>query len=182
MTNAEENNKLKALATFAGGCFWCMEPPFEKLDGVESVISGYIGGSKDDADYQSVSSGQTNHAEAVQITYDPTKTSYEELLNIFWRNIDPTQVNGQFADHGPQYRTGIFYHDDAQKAAAEESKKKLEDSKKFDKPIATEITSAGEFYPAEEYHQDYYKKNPTHYQMYSLGSGRKGYIKKTWGE
>jgi len=169
-------------ATFAGGCFWCMEPPFEKLDGVVSVNAGYTGGTGGRPTYEQVSSGATGHAEAVQVTYDPSKVSYDELLEAFWRNIDPTQADGQFADKGPQYRTAIFYHTEAQHRLAEASKERLAASGKFDKPIVTEIEPAGPFYPAEDYHQDYYKKNPLRYKLYHTGSGRKGYLRKTWGE
>lgn len=171
-----------AQATFAGGCFWCMEGPFEQLDGVASVTSGYTGGAKDHPTYAEVSSGVTGHAEAVQIVYEPAKVSYETLLEVFWRNIDPTQVDGQFADHGRQYRTAVFYHTDQQKRLALESKAKLEQSGKFTAPLVTEIVPASTFYPAEDYHQDYHKKNPLRYQLYRAGSGREGYLKKTWGE
>lgn len=180
MAQSAENNEK--TATFAGGCFWCMEPPFEKIDGVKSVVSGYTGGSLEDPTYAQVSSGASGHIEAIQITYDPAKVTYKQLLDVFWRNIDPTQENGQFADHGSQYRTVIFYQNDQEKKIAQESKKALGDSGKFDKPIATELMVTVEFYPAEEYHQDYYKKNPTHYQTYSYFSGRKPFIKKVWGE
>lgn len=168
-------------ATFAGGCFWCMEPPFEKLDGVLSVTSGYTGGINEHPSYQEVSSGSTGHAEAIEIVYDPTKVTYDTLLETFWQNIDPTQADGQFADRGRQYRTGIFYHTDEQKRLAEASKTHLAQSGKFTKPLVTEIAAASRFYPAEDYHQDYYKKNPIHYKLYKAGSGREGFLKKTWG-
>jgi methionine-S-sulfoxide reductase len=168
-------------ATLAGGCFWCMEPPFVNLPGVISVMPGYAGGHQKHPTYEEVSAGTTGHAEAVQIVYDPSKIRYEELLEVFWRNIDPTQDDGQFADHGSQYRTAIFYHDEEQRRLAEESKQKLAASGKFRKPIVTEIVPAGEFYAAEDYHRAYYKKNPLRYQMYKAGSGREGYIKRTWG-
>jgi len=142
-----------AKATFAGGCFWCMEPPFDKLDGVSSTISGYAGGKKKNPTYEEVSAGNTGHAEVVQITYDPKKITYAKLLEVFWRNVDPLTPNRQFCDIGSQYRTAIFYHDETQKRLAEESKKTL--SKRFKEPIVTEIVAASEFYPAEEYHQDY---------------------------
>jgi peptide methionine sulfoxide reductase msrA/msrB len=173
--------KANALATFAGGCFWCMEPPFEKLEGVAEVISGYSGGEIENPTYPQVSSGMTEHLEAVQIHYDQSQISYEELLEVFWRQIDPTDGGGQFADRGPQYRTAIFYHDDKQRKAAEASRSALEASGKFDQPIATEIREAGPFYAAEEYHQDYYEKNATHYKLYRRGSGREGFIEQTWG-
>ena len=165
-------------ATFAGGCFWCVEEPFENINGVLEVISGYTGGSKKYPTYDEVSSGKTGHYEAVQITYDPEKVSYQQLLDIFWQQIDPTDGAGQFADRGPQYRTAIFYYDKNQKATAEESKKSLQQSGKYDKAIATTILKAGVFYPAEDSHQDYYKKCPLEYKRYKAGSGREGFIKK----
>ena len=169
-------------ATFAGGCFWCMEPPFEKLDGVLSVTSGYTGGTEKAPTYEQVSSGKTGHAESVQVVYDPSTISYQQLLDVFWMNIDPTTPNGQFSDHGSQYRTAVFYHTEEQKRLAEASKQTLARSGKFQAPIVTEITPASAFYPAEEYHQDYYKKSPFRYHLYRIGSGREGYLKKTWGE
>lgn len=168
-------------ATFAGGCFWCMEGPFEQLEGVVSVTAGYTGGTTPNPTYEAVSAGTTGHAEAVQIVYEPAKVSYETLLEVFWRNIDPTQADGQFADHGRQYRTAVFYHTQEQKRLAEASKAQLAASGKFDQPLVTEIAPASSFYPAEDYHQDYYKKNPLRYQLYRTGSGREGYLKKTWG-
>jgi len=170
-----------ATATFAGGCFWCMEPPFEKLEGVRSVTSGYAGGTEPNPTYEQVSSGKTGYVESVQIVYDPSRITYEQLLEVFWMNVDPTQADGQFADHGKQYRTAIFYHDDQQKRLAQASKAALERSGKFPKPIVTDIVPAATFYPAEDYHQDYYKKNPLHYKRYRLGSGREGFLQKTWG-
>ncbi len=170
----------KKEAIFAGGCFWCMEAPFEELDGVIDVTSGYIGGSKKDATYKKVSSGRTDHFEAVRVVYDPAKVSYETLVELFWRQIDPTDDHGQFADRGTQYKTAIFYIDDQQKAIAEQSKKNLADSKRFNRPIATGILEAKEFYEAEEYHQDYYKKNYAHYSVYKNGSGRSAFIKNNW--
>ncbi len=175
-----EENKLEK-ATFGGGCFWCMEPPFEKLDGVKSVISGYSGGTVDNPTYKAISTGTTGHAEVVQVTFDPSKVSYEKLLSVFWRNIDPTTLNAQFADRGTQYRTVVFYHSAEQKELAEKSKKDLGESGKFSDPIVTEISEAEKFYPAEDYHQDYYKKNPIRYKAYSFGSGRQSFIKKIWG-
>lgn len=171
-----------AKATFAGGCFWCMEPPFEKLDGVVSVTSGYTGGKERAPSYQEVSAGRTGHLEAVQVKYDPTKVSYEYLLEVFWRQIDPTDDGGQFADRGKQYRTAIFAYDPAQRELAEASKRKLEKSKIFKAPIVTEIRWAEPFYAAEAYHQDYYKKNPSHYKRYRAGSGRTGFLESTWGK
>ena len=167
-------------ATFAGGCFWCMEPPFEKLEGVRSVTSGYAGGTERNPTYEQVSSGKTGHAESVEVLYDPSQVAYEQLLDAFWMNIDPTQANGQFADHGTQYRTVIFYHTEEQRRLAEASKAALATSGKFTQPLVTEIVAAGAFYPAEEYHQDYYKKSPFRYMLYRSGSGREGFLKKTW--
>ena len=168
-------------ATFGGGCFWCMEHPFESLPGVKSVTSGYAGGAVENPSYEQVKKGQTGHAESVQVIYDPKKISYPQLLDIYWRNIDPTQKNGQFNDHGSQYRTVIFYHSEKQKKKAESSKKKLEKSKAFKDPIVTEISPFTNFYPAEEYHQDFYKKNSIRYKLYRKLSGRDNFIKKTWG-
>jgi peptide-methionine (S)-S-oxide reductase len=170
-----------AKATFAGGCFWCMEPPYDKLPGVISTTSGYIGGQKANPTYEEVSSGRTGHTEAVQVVYDPKKVSYEQLLDVFWHNIDPTVKNQQFCDVGSQYRTGIFYHDDEQRRLAEASNAALEKSKPFKAPIVTEITRAGEFYPAEEYHQDYYLKNPVRYKFYRNGCGRDARLEQLWG-
>ena len=150
----------QAVAIFAGGCFWCMEPPFDKLPGVTATISGYTGGRKVNPTYEEVSSGTTGHAEVVQVIYDPKKVSYEKLLEVYWVNVDPTVKDRQFCDGGTQYRTAIFYHDEAQRKAAEASKAALEKSKPFKEPIVTPIEMAGAFYPAEDYHQDYYKKNP----------------------
>ncbi len=168
-------------ASFAGGCFWCMEPPFERADGVVYVHAGYQGGEEENPTYEQVSYGLTEHAEAVEVFYDPEKISYEELLQIFWINIDPTDPTGQFADKGKQYRTAIFYHDNEQKRLAEKSKQELADSGKFSRPVVTQIVPATLFWRAEEYHQDYYKKNPVHYGRYKKGSGREDYLKKTWG-
>jgi methionine-S-sulfoxide reductase len=179
---AESTMSHAEKATFAGGCFWCMEPPFEKLEGVRSVTSGYTGGTVNNPTYQQVSSGATGHAEAVEIVYDPAKVSYERLLDVFWMNVDPTDPQGQFADKGSQYRTAIFYHSEEQKRLAEESKARLAQSGKFDKPLVTAIAPAGAFYPAEDYHQDYYKKNTVHYKLYRLGSGRETFLKRTWGD
>ena len=169
------------FATFAGGCFWCMEPPFEKLEGVSAVVSGYTGGKTENPTYGEVCGGQTGHAEAVQVSYDPAKVTYRQLLNAFWRNIDPTQKNGQFVDHGTQYRTAIFYHSEAQREEAEESRKALAALGKFKGPVVTEIVKASKFYPAEKYHQDYYKTNEQRYQNYRRGSGREAFLDKTWG-
>ena len=169
-------------ATFAGGCFWCMQPFFERLKGVKQVLAGYIGGQKENPDYEEVSSGTTGHAEAVQVVYDPHQVSYKKLLEIFWYNIDPTALNRQFVDEGTQYRTAIFYYNEEQKRLAEESKKQLVASGRFNKPIVTEIVPATTFYPAEDYHQDYYKKNPMGYKMYHDNSGRDEFLDKAWGK
>ena len=168
-------------AYFAGGCFWCMQYAFDKVPGVAKTVVGYTGGKVAAPEYEEVSTGNTGHAEAIEVQYDPAKVTYMQLLDTFWKNIDPTQENRQFADKGTQYRTAIFYRDDTEKQAAEASKDALGKSGKFSKPIATEITKVGPFYPAEEYHQEYYRKNPDHFQRYEVGSGRAGYIKKMWG-
>ncbi len=170
------------VATLAGGCFWCMEPPFEQLPGVYKVISGYTGGMEKNPTYKQVAHGMTGHTESVQVHYDPSQISYTDILEVFWRNIDPTDGGGQFVDRGKQYRSGIFYHSEEQKQQALASKKKLEASKRFSRPIVTEITEATEFYPAEEYHQDFYKKSTAHYKGYRWGSGRDQFIDKTWGD
>ncbi len=170
-----------AKATFAGGCFWCMEPPFEKLEGVLSVTSGYTGGKETAPSYEEVSSGRTGHVEAVQVKYNPTVISYEYLLKVFWRQIDATDDGGQFADRGKQYRTAIFTHDRKQHELAEASKRKLEKGAIFKAPIVTQIRSADPFYAAEAYHQDYYKKNPANYKRYRAGSGREGFLEAMWG-
>lgn len=172
----------QAKATFAGGCFWCMEPPYDKLPGVVSTTSGYMGGKTRNPTYEQVSSGETGHTEVVQVIYDPKKVSYDKLLEVFWRNVDPTQRDGQFCDHGSQYRTVIFFHDDEQKRAAETSKAVLLKKKPFPGGIVTEITSATEFYPAEDYHQDYYRKNPVRYKFYRSGCGRDARLKELWGK
>jgi peptide methionine sulfoxide reductase msrA/msrB len=169
------------LATFAGGCFWCMEPPFEGRDGVKSVVSGYTGGKEDNPTYKQVSSGETTHTEAVQIVFDPSVISYEKLLEIFWQSFDPTDKTGQFADRGLQYRPGIFTHDEEQKKEAALSKKALSDSKRFKKEIVVDIVNFEKFYPAETYHQDYYIKNTDHYKRYRKGSGREAFLKSVWG-
>jgi len=158
-----------------------MEPPFDKLKGVLSTTSGYTGGHKENPTYKEVSSGTTGHAESVEVLFNPSVVTYEELLEVFWRNIDPTAKGRQFSDVGTQYRTAIFYHNETQKRLAEESKEKLEKSGKFDKPVMTEIVPAGTFYPAEEYHQDYYIKNPVRYKLYRIGSGRDRFLKRVWG-
>lgn len=168
-------------ATFAGGCFWCMEPPFDKLPGVISTTSGYMGGKTKNPTYESISTGSTGHAEVVQVEYDPAKVTYATLLEVFWRNVDPTQRDGQFCDQGTQYRTAIFYHNDEQKKLAEASKIALQKMKPFKGDLVTEITAAPEFYRAEDYHQDFYKKNPTRYKLYSTGCGREARLQALWG-
>ena len=170
-----------AKATFAGGCFWCMEPPYDKLPGVVSTTSGYMGGKTKNPTYESISSGTTGHAEVVQVEYDPAKVTYEKLLEVYWRNVDPTQRDGQFCDHGSQYRTAIYYHGEEQKKLAEASKAALEKNKPFKGDIVTEVTAAPQFYRAEEYHQDFYRKNPTRYKVYRSGCGRDARLQALWG-
>jgi peptide-methionine (S)-S-oxide reductase len=172
----------RATAVFAGGCFWCEETAFEGVPGVVAVISGYTGGQVPNPTYEQVSSGVTGHAESVQVIYDPSKISYEKLLDIFWHNVDPFQANGQFCDHGNQYRSAIFYKDEAQRKAAEASKARLEEESRFKGKIVTQIVPASTFYPAEEYHQDFYKKNPVRYHSYRMGCGRDARLKEIWGE
>jgi peptide-methionine (S)-S-oxide reductase len=171
-----------ATATFAGGCFWCVEADFDKVEGVISTSSGYIGGTVAKPTYEQVSAGRTGHTEAVQVVYDPARVAYEKLVNYFWRTIDPTVKDRQFCDVGSQYRTGIFTHDAEQKRIAEASKAALEKSKPFKAPIVTEITAATAFFPAEDYHQDYYQKNPIRYGYYRGGCGRDKRLKELWGE
>jgi peptide methionine sulfoxide reductase msrA/msrB len=184
--NADEVTNRQPIhtetATFAGGCFWCMEAPFEEIDGVVDVVSGYAGGQVENPSYEEVSSGKSGHLEVIQITYDPAKISYEKLLDIFWRQIDPTDAGGSFVDRGPQYRSAIFYHTQEQKLTAEKSKAEIAVSGRYDGPIATEIIRYDKFYPAEEYHQDYYDKNPIRYKYYRHGSGRDQYLKNIWGK
>jgi peptide-methionine (S)-S-oxide reductase len=168
-------------AIFAGGCFWCMEPPFDALDGVISTTSGYTGGRIENPTYEQVSSGGTGHAEAVQIVFDPLKVGYGKLLEVFWRNIDPTSRDRQFCDSGSQYRSAIFYHDENQKRLAEASKDDLLKSHRLPGPIVTEIVPASTFYPAEDYHQDYYRKNPLRYKFYRYGCGRDQRLREIWG-
>lgn len=168
------------IATFAGGCFWCMEKPFEEIDGVSAVVSGYTGGHTKDPTYEEVCSGQTGHLEAIEVHFDPKRVGYERLLEVFWRQIDPTDSGGQFVDRGGQYRTAIFVHDEAQQAAAEKSKAALAASGRFAKPIVTEILPAAPFYAAEGYHQDFYKKSQIRYHAYRAASGRDRYLKQVW--
>ena len=169
----------RAVAIFAGGCFWCMEPPFDKLPGVISTTSGFTGGKKVNPTYRQVVEGDTGHAEAVQVVYDPTKITYEKLLEVFWRNVDPHDAGGQFCDRGDSYRTGIFVHDEMQLRLAQESKKRVE--AKLKKPVVTEIVLAPKFYPAEDYHQDYYLKNPVRYKFYRQNCGRDDRLREVWG-
>ncbi len=172
--------KTIKIATFAGGCFWCTESDFEKVAGVVDVVSGYTGGHQENPNYYEVSAGGTGHTEAIQVFYDPEKVSYQELLDVFWRHIDPTDPGGQFVDRGDQYRSAIFYHDEEQKRLAEASKERLAQSGQFSKSIVTEITPLEKFYEAEEYHQDYYRKNPIRYKLYRYNSGRDQFLSKAW--
>jgi peptide methionine sulfoxide reductase msrA/msrB len=177
-----QEDRTSNVATFAGGCFWCTEADFEKVPGVVKAISGYTGGTKVNPTYEEVSAGTTGHVEAIQVYPDPSKVTYENLLDYFWRHIDPTDPGGQFVDRGSQYRSVIFYHDEEQRRSAEKSKEALNKSGKFDRPIVTEIVKFTKFYEAEEYHQDYYKKNPIRYKYYRYNSGRDQFLKKVWGD
>jgi len=177
--NPEDLEGLET-ATFAGGCFWCMEAGFEEAEGVVEAVSGYTGGSTENPTYEEVCTGRTGHYEAVRVYYDPEKMSYSELLDVFWRNVNPTDPGGQFADRGPQYKTAIFYHSEEQRRLAEESKKMLDESGRFTDPVATEILPVGPFYRAEEYHQDYYRKQAARYRIYEKLSGREGFIEENW--
>ena len=176
------DNQNTAEATFAGGCFWCMEAPFDKLEGVISTTSGYTGGHTNNPTYKQTSSGKTGHTEAVQIIYDPEKVSYEKLLDVFWHNINPTTPDQQFCDRGNQYRSEIFYHNEEQKRLAYASKAELDKNKPFKAPIVTQVTQASTFYAAEDYHQDYYKKNPIRYKYYRYGCGRDKRLEQLWGK
>lgn len=179
--NLAAEGSQHAKATFAGGCFWCMEEVYEKVEGVISVISGYTGGQLPNPTYEQVSAGGTGHIESVEVTYDPTKVTYQRLLEVFWRNVDPTTPNAQFCDHGSQYRTAIFYHDETQKRDIDTSKQAVEASKSFPQPIVTEIVPASIFYPAEDYHQDFYQKNPVRYKFYKWNCGRSQRLEQLWG-
>jgi peptide-methionine (S)-S-oxide reductase len=172
----------RKTAIFAGGCFWCMEHPFDEIAGVVSVTAGYTGGTKANPTYEEVSSGTTGHAESVQVVYDPAKVSYQKLVDVFWHNIDPLTANAQFCDHGTQYRSAIFYLDDEQKRIAEASKEALAKSGRFDKPIVTQIVAASTFWPAEDYHQHYYKTNPVRYKFYRYNCGRDQRLEQLWGK
>jgi peptide methionine sulfoxide reductase msrA/msrB len=169
-------------AIFAGGCFWCMQEPFDQVKGVTQTVVGYTGGSKDDANYTAVSAHRTQHRESIEVTYDPAQVSYAQLLDVFWHNINPTQADGQFHDIGLSYQAAIYYSNEEEKKIAEASKEKLAKSGRFDKPIVTEILPAKPFYPAEEYHQKYYRKNPAEFEAYHIGSGRVSYLEKIWGK
>jgi peptide methionine sulfoxide reductase msrA/msrB len=182
MIEEELDTDQLEVVTLAGGCFWCMEPPFVTLDGVEEIVAGYTGGEVEDPSYEEVSTGDTGHYEAVQIYYDPNKLTFDELLDVYWKHIDPTDPGGQFSDRGSQYRTAVFYRDEEQKETAEESRNELEESGKFEEPIVTEILPFEEFYLAERYHQDYYEKNPNKYSNYKKRSGREDFISTTWEE
>lgn len=176
------NDAQYKTATFAGGCFWCMQPPFDNMNGVISTEVGYTGGQIENPTYEQVCTGSTGHYEAIRVTYDPSVVSYQRLVETFWHNIDPTQADGQFADRGSQYQTAIFFHDEEQHTLAEASRETMDHSGKFDRPIATMILKAETFYPAEGHHQRYYQKNSEHYQRYKRGSGRSGYIEQVWKE
>jgi peptide-methionine (S)-S-oxide reductase len=176
-----EGKAATAKATFAGGCFWCMEEAYDKVPGVLATTSGYMGGKVKDPTYEQVTTGRTGHAEVVQVEYDPKQVTYAKLVEVFWRNIDPTQKDAQFCDYGPQYRSAIFYHDDEQKRVAEASRAALQKSKPFKGEIVTEITKASAFYSAEGYHQDYHAKNPARYKFYKSGCGREARLQQLWG-
>jgi methionine-S-sulfoxide reductase len=178
---AEPTPAATKTAIFAGGCFWCMQPPYDNAKGVVKTVVGYTGGSAEDANYEKVSAHRTKHREAIEVTYDPAQISYEQLLDIFWRNINPMQADGQFHDIGLSYQAAIFYGSDEEKKVAETSKETLGKSGKFSKPIVTEILPAQPFYPAEDYHQKYYLKNPADYEAYHVGSGRVSFLEKIWG-
>ena len=182
VSDLTNNQDSLVVATFAGGCFWCVESDFEKVDGVKEVISGYVGGHVENPTYKQVSYGQTGHVEAVEVHYDPNMVSYDQLLNAFWKQVDPTDTGGQFVDRGFQYRPFIFYHNEQQKVLAEQSRDMLAKSGRFDKPLATDIKEVSHFWPAEEYHQDYYKKNPIRYKYYRYNSGRDQFLEATWGD
>lgn len=174
-------NGMPSKAYFAGGCFWCMEEAFEKVEGVLSATSGYMGGTVANPSYEAVSAGRTGHAESVEVVYDPAKVSYQRLLDAFWHNVDPVTPNAQFCDHGSQYRSAIFFQTEEEKRASEASRHAIEQSKRFNEPIVTQILMASQFYPAEEYHQDYYKKNPVRYKFYKYNCGRAQRLEALWG-
>lgn len=182
LSNGVQSAPTTAKAYFAGGCFWCMEEAFEKVDGVISVVSGYMGGTVANPTYEQVSDGRTGHAESIEVTYDPSKVTYQKLLDAFWRNIDPVTPNAQFCDHGNQYRSAIFYTTDEEKQLSEETKNKIEQSKRLPAPIVTQLVPASTFYTAEDYHQDYYKKNPLRYKYYKYSCGRAQRLEALWGK
>jgi peptide-methionine (S)-S-oxide reductase len=181
-TNQAAADTTPGKAYFAGGCFWCMEEVFEKVDGVLSATSGYMGGTVSNPTYEEVSAGRTGHAESVEVVYDPAKVSYQKLLDAFWRNVDPITPNAQFCDHGNQYRSAIFFQTDEEKRASDSSKQTIEQSKRFKEPIVTQIVMASRFFPAEEYHQDFYKKNPVRYKFYKYNCGRAQRLEELWGK
>ncbi len=181
-TNLAAANATSGKAYFAGGCFWCMEEVFEKVEGVLSATSGYMGGKVVNPSYEEVSAGRTGHAESVEVVYDPAKVSYQKLLDAFWRNVDPITPNAQFCDHGSQYRSAVFFQTDEEKRASDTSKQAIEQSKRFTEPIVTQIVMASQFYPAEEYHQDFYKKNPIRYKFYKYNCGRVQRLEELWGK
>ena len=181
-TGSAGHAAAQAKAVFAGGCFWCMEEAFEKVEGVVSVESGYMGGQKTNPTYEDVSAGGTGHAESVEVVYDPAKVSYQKLLDHFWKNVDPLTPNAQFCDHGSQYRAVIFYGNDEEKRQAEASRQVIQQSKRFTEPIVTQITMASKFYSAEDYHQDFYKKNPVRYKIYKYRCGRSQRLEQLWGK
>jgi peptide-methionine (S)-S-oxide reductase len=180
-TSPAEADATPGKAHFAGGCFWCMEEAFEKVEGVLSATSGYMGGKVANPSYEEVSAGRTGHAESVEVIYDPSKVSYQKLLDAFWHNVDPVTPNAQFCDHGSQYRSVIFFQTDEEKRASDTSKQAIEQSKRFTEPIVTQIVPASQFYPAEEYHQDFYKKNPIRYKFYKYNCGRAQRLEALWG-
>jgi len=180
-TNQAAADTTPGKAYFAGGCFWCMEEAFEKVEGVVSATSGYMGGRVANPSYEEVSAGRTGHAESVEVVYDPSKVTYQKLLDAFWHNVDPLTPNAQFCDHGSQYRSAIFFQTDEEKRASETSKQAIEQSKRFTEPIVTQIVPASQFYPAEEYHQDFYKKNPIRYKIYKYNCGRAHRLETLWG-
>jgi peptide-methionine (S)-S-oxide reductase len=182
LTSLAAADAILGKAYFAGGCFWCMEEAFEKVEGVRSVTSGYMGGTVANPSYEDVSAGRTGHAESIEVAYDPTKVSYRKLLDIFWFNVDPITPNAQFCDHGSQYRSAIFFQTDEEKREAEASKQAIEQSRRFNEPIVTQIVMASQFYPAEEYHQDFYKKNPIRYKFYKYNCGRAQRLEALWGK
>ncbi len=181
-TTQAVGDAILGKAYFAGGCFWCMEEAFEKVEGVLSVTSGYMGGTVANPNYEDVSAGRTGHAESVEVVYDPAKVSYQKLLDAFWRNVDPITPNAQFCDHGSQYRSAIFFQTDEEKRMAETTKQAIEQSRRFKEPIVTQIVMASQFYPAEDYHQDFYKKNPVRYKFYKYNCGRAQRLEELWGK